>query len=62
MKAVIYSFSVSNKIFFKVMADELVEDSAMGEPEQFVDSDDESDNQQPELYKDSEDEKSSWIQ
>ena len=38
------------------MAEELNEDSGVGESEQFVDSDDESDNQPPELYWDSEDE------
>ena len=38
------------------MADDLEGDSELGEPEQFVDSDDESDNQQPEFYQDSEDE------
>ena len=38
------------------MAEDLEDDSALGEPEQFVDSDVESDNEQPELYQDSEDE------
>ena len=38
------------------MADDLEGDSELGEPEQFVDSDEESDNQQPEFYQDSEDE------
>ena len=38
------------------MADDLEENSGLGEPEQFVDSDDESDNQQPVFYEDSEDE------
>ena len=56
LKAVIYSFSQSNKKYFEEMADDLEGDSELGEPEQFVDSDDESDNQQPEFYQDSEDE------
>lgn len=52
----IHSFSQSNKKYFEEMADDLEGDSELGEPEEFVDSDDESDNQQPEFYQDSEDE------